>query len=100
MATQNIPSAGTGERISVGELVPITERELRNRPSFVDAIKHTMAMAYRTLLLIKRTPQQLFDVTVQPIIFTLLFTFLSGARSPEAGRTTCRSSSPGSWCRR
>ena len=37
-----------------------------------------MAMAYRTLLLIRRTPQQLFDVTVQPIVFTLLFTFLFG----------------------
>jgi ABC-2 type transport system permease protein len=35
-------------------------------------------MAYRNLLLIRRTPQQLFDVTVQPIIFTVMFTFLFG----------------------
>jgi len=60
------------------KIKPVTERELKNRPSFRETINHTMAMAYRTLLLIRRTPQQLFDVTVQPIIFTLLFTFLFG----------------------
>lgn len=35
-------------------------------------------MAYRYLLLIRRTPEQLFDVTVQPILFTLLFAYLFG----------------------
>ena len=35
-------------------------------------------MAYRGLLKIKRTPEQLFDVTFQPIIFTLMFTYIFG----------------------
>ena len=35
-------------------------------------------MAYRGLLKIKRTPEQLFDVTLQPIIFTLMFTYIFG----------------------
>ena len=64
--------------IPTTRIVPVAERELKNRPSFRETVKHTMTMAYRTLLLIRRTPQQLFDVTVQPIIFTLLFTFLFG----------------------
>lgn len=41
-------------------------------------ISNSLTMAYRTLLLIRRTPQQLFDVTIQPILFTLMFTFLFG----------------------
>lgn len=35
-------------------------------------------MAFRGLLKIKRTPEQLFDVTLQPIIFTLMFTYIFG----------------------
>lgn len=43
-----------------------------------DAIQQSFAMAWRGLLKIRRTPEQLFDVTLQPIIFTLMFTFLFG----------------------
>ncbi len=78
MTTQNTSVAEGGDQITTKKITPVAERVLRNRVSFREAIKHTMAMAYRTLLLIRRTPQQLFDVTVQPIIFTLLFTFLFG----------------------
>lgn len=35
-------------------------------------------MAYRGVLKIRRTPEQLFDVTLQPIIFTLMFTYIFG----------------------
>ncbi|MNC26731.1 Daunorubicin/doxorubicin resistance ABC transporter permease protein DrrB [compost metagenome] len=35
-------------------------------------------MAYRGLLKIRHTPEQLFDVTIQPIIFTLMFTYIFG----------------------
>jgi ABC-2 type transport system permease protein len=41
-------------------------------------ISNSLTMAYRNLLLIRRTPQQLFDVTIQPILFTLLFVYLFG----------------------
>ncbi|MCF4121521.1 ABC transporter permease [Antribacter sp. KLBMP9083] len=37
-----------------------------------------LAMAWRGLIKIRRTPEQLVDVTVQPILFTLMFTFLFG----------------------
>jgi len=35
-------------------------------------------MRFRSLLKVRRTPEQLFDVTLQPIIFTLMFTYIFG----------------------
>lgn len=55
-----------------------TERQLKNHTSFGQAIRHSLTMAYRGLLKIRRTPEQLFDVTLQPIIFTLMFTYIFG----------------------
>ncbi|PFM82122.1 GntR family transcriptional regulator [Bacillus sp. AFS077874] len=53
-------------------------RELKNKTSFSQSVKNSFTMAYRGLLKIKRTPEQLFDVTLQPIIFTLMFTYIFG----------------------
>ncbi|PGL72846.1 ABC transporter permease [Bacillus sp. AFS055030] len=53
-------------------------RELKNKTSFRQSVKNSFTMAYRGLLKIKRTPEQLFDVTLQPIIFTLMFTYIFG----------------------
>ncbi|SMG53828.1 ABC transporter permease [Paenibacillus aquistagni] len=51
---------------------------LKNHTSFVQSVRHSLTMAYRGLLKIKRTPEQLFDVTLQPILFTLMFTYIFG----------------------
>ena len=58
--------------------MPGADRRLRNRISLKTTVSNSLTMAYRTLLIIRRTPQQLFDVTIQPILFTLMFTFLFG----------------------
>ncbi|TSD95123.1 ABC transporter permease [Skermania sp. ID1734] len=42
------------------------------------AIANSLTMAYRGVLKIKHNPEQLFDVTIQPIIFTLMFTYIFG----------------------
>lgn len=52
--------------------------KLRNYTGFGQTIRNSLTMAYRGLLKIKRTPEQLFDVTLQPIIFTLMFTYIFG----------------------
>lgn len=57
---------------------PGTERRLKNHTSFGQAVRNSLTMAYRGLLKIRRTPEQLFDVTFQPIIFTLMFTYIFG----------------------
>jgi ABC-2 type transport system permease protein len=54
------------------------DRELKNHTSFGQTVRNSLTMAYRGLLKIRRTPEQLFDVTLQPIIFTLMFTYIFG----------------------
>lgn len=53
-------------------------QQLKNRTSLMLTLRNSFTMAYRGLLKIKRTPEQLFDVTLQPIIFTLMFTYIFG----------------------
>lgn len=52
--------------------------ELRTRTSPVSALSAVATLAWRALLKIKHVPFQLFDVTVTPIMFTLLFTYIFG----------------------
>lgn len=40
--------------------------------------RHSVALAHRSLIKTIRTPEALIDVTIQPVIFLLLFTFLFG----------------------
>jgi daunorubicin/doxorubicin transport system permease protein len=65
-------------QVSQVAITPGVERKLRNRVSIGQAIRDSFIMGYRGLLKIRRTPEQLFDVTLQPIIFTLLFTYIFG----------------------
>jgi ABC-2 type transport system permease protein len=51
---------------------------LKNRTGFAQILRNSFTMAYRGLLKMRRTPEQLFDVTLQPIIFTLMFTYIFG----------------------
>jgi ABC-2 type transport system permease protein len=57
---------------------PATFRQLKKHTSFGQSLSNSFTMAYRGLLKIKRTPEQLFDVTLQPIIFTIMFTYIFG----------------------
>jgi ABC-2 type transport system permease protein len=41
-------------------------------------VEQSLVMAYRGLLKVRRTPEQLIDVTLQPILFTLMFAYLFG----------------------
>lgn len=46
--------------------------------SLGQTVANTRVMAYRGLLKIKHNPEQLFDVVIQPVIFTLMFTYIFG----------------------
>ena len=50
----------------------------RSRPRPASAVSAVTTLAWRALLKIKHVPFQLFDVTVTPIMFTLLFTYIFG----------------------
>ncbi len=64
--------------MNTARITPGAERELKNHTSLRQTIRNSLTMAYRGLLKVRRTPEQLFDATVQPILFTLMFTYLFG----------------------
>jgi ABC-2 type transport system permease protein len=59
-------------------ITPGASRQLKNHTSLGLTVRNSLTMAYRGLLKIRRTPEQLFDVTFQPILFTLMFTYIFG----------------------
>jgi ABC-2 type transport system permease protein len=59
---------------------------LGERPARPSALSTTLTFGWRALLKIKHVPEQLFDVLVTPVIFTLMFTYLFGGAL--AGSTT------------
>jgi ABC-2 type transport system permease protein len=48
------------------------------RPEKANALSASLTFGWRALLKIKHVPEQLFDAVFNPIIFTLLFTYLLG----------------------
>jgi ABC-2 type transport system permease protein len=72
-ATSSTNTAPTPTRI-----VPGVDRIVHNNVGVVNTARHTFTMAHRTLLKMRRTPEQLFDVTIQPIVFTLMLTYIFG----------------------
>ncbi|MFB5662446.1 ABC transporter permease [Alteribacillus sp. HJP-4] len=50
----------------------------KNRPQRQNALTASFVFGWRALLKIKYVPEQLFDVTAFPVMFTLMFTFLFG----------------------
>jgi ABC-2 type transport system permease protein len=62
-----------------GETLPQSEElSLRARPAPASALSAVLTLAWRAMLKIKHVPFQLFDVTITPIMFTLLFTYVFG----------------------
>jgi ABC-2 type transport system permease protein len=53
----------------------LSQTERPQRPS---ALSASLTFAWRGLLKIKHVPEQLFDVTLTPVMFTLMFTYLYG----------------------
>jgi ABC-2 type transport system permease protein len=52
--------------------------ELAARPSLRETVAQSFAMAWRALIKMRRTPEQFFDVTLQPLLFTAMFTYIFG----------------------
>ncbi|HEY6596738.1 MAG TPA: ABC transporter permease, partial [Asanoa sp.] len=41
-------------------------------------VRHSFALAVRSLIKTMRTPEQLLDVTLQPVMFVVIFVYLLG----------------------
>ena len=55
--------------------VPLT---LSARPSPAETLHQTMTMAWRAIQKMKRSLEQMFDVTIQPLLFTAMFAYIFG----------------------
>ncbi|HEY0933263.1 MAG TPA: ABC transporter permease [Trebonia sp.] len=50
----------------------------RPRNTLAETLSQTMVMAWRALKKMRRNPEQFFDVTIQPLLFTAMFAYLFG----------------------
>jgi ABC-2 type transport system permease protein len=50
----------------------------RPRTSIAETVGQTLIMAWRALKKMRRNPEQFFDVTIQPLLFTAMFAYIFG----------------------
>ncbi|HLA63470.1 MAG TPA: ABC transporter permease [Rhodothermales bacterium] len=67
-------------------------RRPEHRPG---ALSHAVTFAWRALIKIRHAPEQLFDVVVTPVMFTLLFTYIFGGALEGSPRTYLQFLLPG-----
>ncbi len=53
-------------------------RDLSVRPTVRDTVAQSLAMAWRSTKKMRRNPEQFFDVTIQPLLFTAMFAYIFG----------------------
>jgi ABC-2 type transport system permease protein len=59
-------------------IVPVSDRKLKNHVGFKTTISNTFTFAYRALLKTFASEHDFMDITIMPVVFTLLFTFIFG----------------------
>ncbi|GAB93873.1 ABC transporter permease [Gordonia rhizosphera] len=74
MTATTIDDTATGVAITTRAARPSAKTTI----SLAETARQCLSMAYRGVLKIRHNPEQLFDVTIQPIIFTLMFTYIFG----------------------
>lgn len=80
--TEPAPAPFTPSADALGSVI-----QLGQRPTRPNALSASITFAWRAMLKIKHVPEQLVDVSIFPIIMTLMFTFLFGGAiggSPRA----------------
>ncbi len=68
---------GAGTRLPVIDPATAVARA-RSRTSLAETISQTLSMAWRALKKMRRNPEQFFDVTIQPLLFTAMFAYIFG----------------------
>ena len=95
------PRAGRGERHDDHHAAAPRRDASRPRPghSVWRPVSDVWSMTRRNLVHISREPMQLSDVTIQPVLFTLLFVYIFGGGHPHPRRRQLHGlrSSPACW---
>ena len=78
--TSTVRRRGGGGRMTATSATPTVRSVISTteRPPRPSALSASLTFAWRGLLKIKHVPEQLLDVTVTPVMFTLMFTYLYG----------------------
>jgi ABC-2 type transport system permease protein len=79
MSTVTTASAPQGIRVRTAAVDAATA-VARARPhvSLGETVSQTFSMAWRALKKMRRNPEQFFDVTLQPLLFTAMFAYIFG----------------------
>jgi ABC-2 type transport system permease protein len=79
MSTVTTASAPQGVAVRMPAVDPATA-VARARPhvSLGETVSQTFSMAWRALTKMRRNPEQFFDVTLQPLLFTAMFAYIFG----------------------
>ena len=80
------PHSRRSNPVTTAVVVPLA-RGAPSRPAgrLTDRLADVWALTRRNLIHVSREPMQLSDVTVQPVLFTLLFIYVFGSGIPIAG---------------
>jgi ABC-2 type transport system permease protein len=70
------PSAGRAPLPVVDPAAAVART--RSRTSLAETLVQTLVMAWRALKKMRRNPEQFFDVTLQPVLFTVMFAYIFG----------------------
>jgi ABC-2 type transport system permease protein len=79
MSTATVDQArpGAGARLPIIDPAVAVARA-RPRTSVAETVGQTFSMAWRALKKMRRNPEQFFDVTLQPLLFTAMFAYIFG----------------------
>jgi ABC-2 type transport system permease protein len=69
-------SASTGPPRTVDPAAAVART--RPRTTLTEIVSQTLIMAWRALKKMRRNPEQFFDVTLQPLLFTAMFAYIFG----------------------
>jgi hypothetical protein len=72
---------------------------LEQRVGPLAAVRHTLTLAWRSLVQIRHNPMELGDLSLQPLMFVVLSATSSAAPSPARPRPTSSSAWPASSAR-
>lgn len=59
-------------------IITLPARPVSRRVSPAESLGHTLTLAWRSLVSVKHNPFELLDLSIQPIMFVLLFTYVFG----------------------
>jgi ABC-2 type transport system permease protein len=75
-----IAGATGSDRRAPRQVLDISAVVARTRPrnGIAETVSQTLIMAWRALKKMRRNPEQFFDLTLQPLLFTAMFAFIFG----------------------